>query len=210
MKASIIAVLFSIIVAGRVAVTLNDHRSNRQVFWDSNYNSYVVVKDESSQLTLAGEKVSVVSVNGAGEIRWSCNKQSQLRPGEGLEAAEYFGVIKPGEAPRNVFSDFWQDGAKVSEKVNEFGRYDHNRIFYPCSNAGWAWVIVKHESGKFTRENEFTGETETCLLVKIRALTGETFRVYHGAEDLEGASENCQAAAEFFDLGDALAKQHLL
>lgn len=90
---------------GRVSVHLFDTVSTSRVFWSARCNSYVLIPDPARGefQTPDGRNVSLVSVNGAGEIRWTVTRSQvdfQIKNGfkggdgeESLAAALHFGLV---------------------------------------------------------------------------------------------------------------------
>jgi hypothetical protein len=105
------------IVANRVDVKLYDHETTSDIFWSERCNSYVLAAaqpHDREALKLGTANVLLVSVNGAGEIRWTVTKWQldmsveQEAAGrkvggdaeEQLAAAKHFGIVaaRAGEA----------------------------------------------------------------------------------------------------------------
>jgi len=89
---------------------MREIRTTEDVFWSVNTNSYVLAKPRGGAETfdLNGEKVLLLSINGAGEVRWPVwpynlegalknEKESWWREtydgAEQLAAARHFGLI---------------------------------------------------------------------------------------------------------------------
>lgn len=81
----------------RVNVKLYDTHTTRDIFWSEKFNSYVLVEvnranawlnmpecDDFYFQTKDGKWFTLVSVNGAGEVRWSVTKE-QLERAEDME-----------------------------------------------------------------------------------------------------------------------------
>ena len=104
-------------------VALRDHETTDDVFWSERCNSYVLVgaaggDRDRLMCSVKGVGVSLVSVNGGGEVRWTVS-QSQIdyaveaeargiRGGdaeEQLAAARHFGLVpgRPGETTQPCF-----------------------------------------------------------------------------------------------------------
>lgn len=106
-----------------VDVKLYDFRTTQAVFWSPRWraetgggsggcNSFVLVETEFGEWEAGNKKCSLVSINGAGEVRWSVTKSTIERQleeekapwwkddeyGESLKAARHFGLI-PARVP---------------------------------------------------------------------------------------------------------------
>jgi hypothetical protein len=92
-----------------VDIKLTAIGSTDSVFWSHRTNSYVVVENERGAFEIDGTKVSLVSINGFGEIRWTVERwmidyaleydaKGELTRGaddyEYLEAARHFGLVE--------------------------------------------------------------------------------------------------------------------
>ena len=90
-----------------VDIGLTHTNTTEDVFW-SNGNSYVVVESKSGEFTVEGKKVSLLSINGKGDVRWNFNGReyvnglakiaagmdTHISPAEmeGLQAMDHFGL----------------------------------------------------------------------------------------------------------------------
>lgn len=85
-----------------VQIGLQHANNTAQVFWSQQYNSFVITPDPKGQwLTPDDEQVSLLSINGIGEIRWPVmhygSGMKYFREGsEELAAIDYF-HLKPLE-----------------------------------------------------------------------------------------------------------------
>lgn len=85
-----------------VQITLNYFLNTNRVFWSSRGNSFVMVGVEKPEhysfITPTGLHVKLLSINGIGEIRWTCDPRDLKYTGgdadETHEAVEYF-KLKP-------------------------------------------------------------------------------------------------------------------
>ena len=110
------------IVGGRVDVRLESRSTSDDVFWSERCNSYVLVAaraDDRDAFKLGNKHVTVTSVNGAGEIRWTVQPyqieyaladeaKGRKLVGDVVEqiaAARHFGVVAPraGETAQPCF-----------------------------------------------------------------------------------------------------------
>lgn len=105
---------------GRVDVELHDMVSTPDVHWSARSNSYVLVSTDRGGFTLAdGRKAALVSVNGAGEVRWDVQAWSlehavksegtgdagiwsRSDSCEQLTAARHFGIVEAAPRPVDV------------------------------------------------------------------------------------------------------------
>lgn len=66
----------------RVTVRLEDHYTTPDIYWSARYNSYVLAEvrsdatpfEQRQAINWNGRKVMLVSVNGAGEVRWTVDQ----------------------------------------------------------------------------------------------------------------------------------------
>ncbi len=195
-SAKVSPIVFSQIVNNKVDIELWDHRSTPQVFWDMadrRCNSYVVVKSERSSLYAAiyapdGTRVEIVSINGAGEIRWTIVDEFDiLREGQGKEAAEYWGIQTSPWSSLYPAND--KRGACVSSAVTGCMR-NPAKVF--TDSEGSFWALVQSEAGWFTRDEK------RCVLVNV----DEKSHVQDTVCGAYSLTNGAQEAAEFFDLGD--------
>lgn len=75
-----------------VDLVLYGSKSNEQVYWSPQYNSYVV-NDNPMGLWSAsdGTPCDLLSINGHGEIRWAVTSPNGGTAGD-IDAARYFGL----------------------------------------------------------------------------------------------------------------------
>jgi hypothetical protein len=190
----------------RVDIELWGHHDHGgRVFWGTEGNSYVcLANDGYGDIFLDGKKVQVVSINGAGEVRWATTNKASLRSGEGLEAAEAWGLIEPN--PLDEISRLYEEG-KTENYVNDngWGYYHPKKVFKIHEVTGdhrdarknqTFWSIVESPEGGFMKADR------KVKLVQI-GYSGEILRSVLSSDELTHLSE---MAAEHFDLGDVLRR----
>lgn len=109
-------------LGNRVDVALHDTQTTERVFWSPKWedkgrgtsggaNSFVLVRSDRGEFEVDGERVSLVCINGIGEVRWrvTANKLHadlgyekldwwrDMEYGEELKAARHFGIIPQRE-----------------------------------------------------------------------------------------------------------------
>ena len=77
-------------------IRLNDTRNTEAVYWSREGNSYVVNDNPTGYWnTFGGTPCDLISINGAGELRWVVSSRSGNTAGD-TDAAEYFGLTFHG------------------------------------------------------------------------------------------------------------------
>lgn len=92
-----------------VDVKLQSMKTSPSVFWSKAHHSFVVVDDpQRGDFSYKGRRVSLISVNGIGEIRWKVRAPGSSFDG-GDEAAPHFGLTPWASAGRNMRNAANQD-----------------------------------------------------------------------------------------------------